>query len=505
MSNTNVDSILNQVGDDGIDLSGQPQTPREFIADTMRAFSKLGAGNESEGETEEPDDSIEALDKIMFALAPGLADPNEDDDTRRYDKMKVEAAEQTLDEIMSAFEAATESLEHDEPVALMLQEINLRRDLDYQMGKLDDVRREILASNGVNIQVYRTLSEIGLGIESSLPPQSMYTRDYSVNGLSATLESVNKAHAAAGVVSALLGLGLVYKIYKWLRSKFGKEGDATSAKVDAAIAKAEKVMDAHSGMVDKLSTQLKDAPVETKFDVLMKFMKDDKEAKALSSKDSKTIISHFEQKFLDSVDGDLVDISTPEGLKDMEERKRVLIEAMAELQTILKTLNNSLTDALKTGNVPSGSARATRTSASFFGRWAGKEAAKERESNKAITPEGIIASAKKVQDILTDNEFRRMDASIVTVMNGAKALHERLTVSGKGLSDAQYAEFNKNINLMKELSRGVQVNHVFLMRVQLKAGKELVKLIKNEENMDRFLKEFSKEAKGPTLDEALAD
>ena len=98
-----------------------------------------------------------------------------------------------------------------------------------------------------------------------------------------------------------------------------------------------------------------------------------------------------------------------------------------------------------------------------------------------------------------------MDASIVTVMNGAKALHERLTVSGKGLSDAQYAEFNKNINLMKELSRGVQVNHVFLMRVQLKAGKELVKLIKNEENMDRFLKEFSKEAKGPTLDEALAD
>lgn len=311
MSNTNVDSILNQVGDDGIDLSGQPQTPREFIADTMRAFSKLGAGNESEGETEEPDDSIEALDKIMFALAPGLADPNEDDDTRRYDKMKVEAAEQTLDEIMSAFEAATESLEHDEPVALMLQEINLRRDLDYQMGKLDDVRREILASNGVNIQVYRTLSEIGLGIESSLPPQSMYTRDYSVNGLSATLESVNKAHAAAGVVSALLGLGLVYKIYKWLRSKFGKEGDATSAKVDAAIAKAEKVMDAHSGMVDKLSTQLKDAPVETKFDVLMKFMKDDKEAKALSSKDSKTIISHFEQKFLDSVDGDLVDISTP--------------------------------------------------------------------------------------------------------------------------------------------------------------------------------------------------
>lgn len=500
MTSNTLDDLMSQLGDDAVDLSGQPQTPRDFIADTMRRMMTVDAGTE-DSEVVDPnapvdDGVIDILDKAMFALAPGLAALDTDDDTRVRDAAKTAAASRTLDEIMEGFEAATESLTVSESTAEILQEIKLRTDMDYQISKLEEVRRSIIENNGVDYQTYQTLSNIGLGIETSLPPAYTYTQEPSFNGMTATLESVTRVQAAAGAVAALLGIGIIYKIYKWMKKKFGKGVEDRTANVDAAIAKTNDVLKKHEETVAFLSKMVDIAPVQDKFETLQKYVDKETDARTLSKADAAIIVKFLTTQAIDSVEGDVVDIATPEGLKQMKERKQALIEGTREIQVVLKKLNSEITHAIGSDRLPQSSTRSGRSSASIFSK---VFAFSSKSGNKTVpegtTPETLVKGAEEVQAILGDSEFKKLDKAIDAILKSTHQLHQRLGDGKSKLTDRQYAVFNADIVGLKALARDIQINHTYLVRVQVNAGKEMVKLIKNSERTQKFLKEFSSDSK----------
>lgn len=488
--NNELDPIMAMLGDEGIDLSGQPQTPRDFIADTLRRMS-VTAGTE-DSEVTDPDapveDNIEILDKAMFALGNQFSAANIDDDERIRNREKQAAAERSLQEIMDGFTAATESLEMEDATAEVLQELKLRDELGYQMAKLSEVRKRILEDNGVSVQTYNTLNSIGLGLESHLPAKHTYTKDPSFNGMTATLESVDRVQVAAGAVAALLGIGIVYKIYKWIKAKLTKDPEERSANVDEALAKVNAVLDGNAELVQKLSRAMEGASPEDKFKVLSRYMDNDEEAKKLSRADADTIIKHMTSKAIDSVQGDLVDITTDEGLKQVKERKTALIEGMREIQINLKKINDELTKAFGRDDLPES---VTNTkSKNIFAKvkaYTSTEARNERRTAKEIAD-----GARKVQAILNDSDFRKVDKSVDTILTAAKLVHTRLSDNGKRLSEKQYKIFNTDIANIRDLARDIQLNHTYLVRVQVQAGKELVKIVKSNDKTEKFLKEFSK-------------
>lgn len=498
MTTNNIDPIMALLGDEGVDLSNQPQTPRDFIADTLRRIneSNVKAGNE-DSEVIDPDaddtgnDSVEILDKALFALGNHFTNMDTDDDDRVRSQAKQEAAALTLQEIMDGFEAATESMDMEGAAAEVLQEIKLRNDLTYQMDKLSEVRKRILEDNGVSIHTYTTLNNIGLGMAAELPHPRTYTQDPSFNGMTATLESVDRVQLAAGAVAALLGVGIIYKIYKWIKAKLNKDPEGRSAKVDEALAKVNAVLDGNAALVQNLNRAMDGASPEDKFKVLSRYMDSDADAKKLSRADADTIIKHMTNKAIDSVQGDLVDITTEEGLKEVKERKAALIEGTREIQLSLKKINDEITKAFGRDDVPVAVTNSKTTS--IFAKVKAYASTEGREKRR--TAKEVAEGARKVQAILNDSDFRKIDKSIDTILTATQLLHTRLTENGKRLSEKQYKIFNADIVKIRELARDIQLNHTYLIRVQVQAGKELVKIVKNSQKTEKFLKEFASNKK----------
>lgn len=486
---SSINEVLNSLGDNALDLSNQPQTPKAFIVDTIKQMRVLAAAVESaEVEVEEEGEDIAALDKVMFSINSNYGNFDKDEDERINDAAREKAASASLDEILTGFQAATESLVHDEIRATIVQEGKLYQDLKYQQDKLCDIKTGIENAGGVSIQTYHNLCKLGIGIESNLPEPYLYTREPSVNGLQATVESVDKVQAAAGAAAALLGIGLIYKIFTWIRNKIKGNKGSTNAKMDKVINKAEEYLKDKTELDSKIKKAMESLQPQDKYPAIYKILNDEKAAKKISEGDFNMLLKYLDEKIIDSVDGEVIELSTSEGIEKMKQRRAQLVELTNTTQRSLKLITEELNTAI--GQPKDAPAKPSSLPKSLLSRLGFKTAEPEviEEIRKKVKPEDVVNYTKELQTLLTDTKSRELEKGIDNIVSTSKALHEKLLKNKNSLSDSQWDSFLESILKVKEVSKEIQADYTFLTHIQIKAGREVIKIIKGGKTYEGLLK-----------------
>lgn len=479
---TDINEVLTSLGEGAVDLSGQPQTPKAFIMDTMKRIKEdsVTAGTE---DAEVDDDTIENLDRVMFSLGPGLADLEKDEDGRAYDEAKLKVAESSLDEIMESFAAATESLERDGLIEVILQERKLYTQLCYQRDKLSEIKSGIESSHTVSQNTYKTLVNLGVGIENALPAYTYYTKEPSANSLEPTLESVDKTQAAIGAAGALLGLGVIYKIFTWIRKFFKKGEKETTAKVDKALNAAEKVLEKNAGLKTRLDDAIAKASFEDKFQAISSVVKDEKEARNLSDKDSKALISHFTTKLLDSIPGELVDLSTDEGMKTVKEHSAAMLSYTQGLQSSIKQIALDLENALKSNDAMIKPINPPKPKGGLLSSLFSNSS----KSRPTVTVEDLVEATRNIREGVGTTDSKTIADGIDNIITQSKKLHEQLAAHGDRVSKSQLEQLTSNIDKVKSTAINLQKEYVVFKKQFYMAGKTMVKVVKMDKELNKVL------------------
>lgn len=227
-STQEADKTLTDLGIHISDLSAQPQTFKGITKKLMQLAHAAEAAEQATTTAPVDVDIDEQIAKIKDSIPEWAFEVTKPGDGRVATPVQEEEASATLDELEDFINSAA-SMESLMDVQFAIEQANiLMQHQFYKLDKLDDYEYNLLKTRMTSQADYQGLSQLGVGIESSLPHVSMFTQTPSpVNygsmktALEAKKEGLSKILSVVGgtivkIVFVVLAQVLVAHLFMFL-------------------------------------------------------------------------------------------------------------------------------------------------------------------------------------------------------------------------------------------------------------------------------------------------
>lgn len=239
--------LIEDMFEDYLDTTDQPQTTREFVAEVLGEIDEQLA---TAKEDKIIDDIIDGSKPLEYSMWTDGITPEslrgDWDDGRRMTALDIKTASDVLEDLSRSVEQLPNTEDRNKIYGMLKQGKHFLKETEYQFNKLMDARDTIMAERVVCQQTHDDLVGLGFGMESYLPARSFYSAAPSGINLTRSIEAIDNRLLAAGAIGGIVGLGIIYKLFKWLYNKiFGKTSGATD-KTYSTNEKTKEVSDSNS-------------------------------------------------------------------------------------------------------------------------------------------------------------------------------------------------------------------------------------------------------------------
>lgn len=259
--NEDIDKILDDVissNSDSIagepDMSDVPATPLEFMQPIYLHDLEDDQDDELSDGTEAHSDAEDLLRSNTeyvpgWNFEEGISISGSIDD-RPMSAEDIAKAREDMRQLEEWFANSQSGTEHLKLLGEFKQVDNFLAAIESDIGKLNDYKVAIMR-DGVSQNNYDGMVAMNVGMESRLPSRDLYTKNPSMINLVPTLEAIDAQTAALGAGAGILIVGLLYKLFMWIKEKFFDKSNKASAVVDKAKDTVEK---AESGIKSNPAT-----------------------------------------------------------------------------------------------------------------------------------------------------------------------------------------------------------------------------------------------------------
>lgn len=478
------DENLASLFDEVVDLSNQPQTDYEYVKDVFDTLNE-----------DLVDATEDAVIKAIYDLNTPLqysswsdvikGELGEITDNRPMSAEDYSDAEAQLKALEEAFANTPTNEDRNELLAIVVQGRKILEKNNYRIDRLTDLKHHIERNREMCKSTYDELVSVGLGLESRLPDRNMFTDSPSPVNYRQAIEAVDGRLAAAGVIGGIVGLGIIYKIFKWIREKFfGSAKDVAEKAGEAAEATTALLEENKSHNGDKIPKESSEAFYD-KITKIYPFTEEEK--RRIASGDS-TPAQLREEMVKKALNGDMTAIldgsSTEEVIqiidKSVNMLKKEIVPTMKSIIESIKTEQASTIDASKPVND------------SFFGKLTSFMTGKPKPpANAGNAVESLVKNNKMIAEAVgrfADPEFEKMCKKISDDTEDIIKKYKGAT----NVNDEKMKSINDKVEKLKEY----QSKLTNVTRTLAKIQQMCAKFILNCGSFEKAVKDAFKEKTG---------